>query len=220
LQRQNQFDEARKLLSKSLELQPDRRDAHNYLGQVHAKLGNMPEAIRQHREALRIDPQNAETHMVLGLLLVDADNVDEATQHLTEAVRLDPKNPLPHVLLGIALNREGSPEQADVHFQNALKLDPACVTALLQRSSIKAAAGHPALRDRQEAIRLAEQACELTHHKDPGAMLVLAVAYYEAGRAADAVQTAEIAFGLAQASGSRNVADAIRKRLADWQQRP
>jgi tetratricopeptide (TPR) repeat protein len=220
LQRQNQLEEARKLLSKSLGLQPDRKDAHNYLGQVHARLGNSAEAIRQYREALRLDPQDAETHMMLGSLLVDSGKADEAKQHLADAARLDPKNTLPHVLLGIVLVREGSPEQADVHFQNALKIDPACVTALLQRSSIKASSGNPALRDRQEAIRLAEQACQLSHRKDPGALLVLAVAYHEAGRAADAVQTAEIAFGLAQASGSRNVADAIRKRLADWQQHP
>jgi Flp pilus assembly protein TadD len=220
LQRQNQFVEARNLLSKSLELQPDRRDARNHLGQVYARLGNTPEAIRQHREALRLAPQDAETHMMLGSLLVDAGSVDEAKQNLAEAARLDPKNSMPHVLLGIVLVREGSPDQADVHFRNALKIDPACVTALLQRSSIKATSEHPELRDCQEAIRLAEQACELTHHKDPGAMLVLAVAYHEAGRAADAVQTAEIAFGLAQATGSRKVADAIRKRLADWQPRP
>lgn len=49
--RQNKLAEARDWLAKSLALAPDRKYAHYYLGQVQVKLGNVPEAIRHHREA-------------------------------------------------------------------------------------------------------------------------------------------------------------------------
>lgn len=218
LLRQNKFEEAREKLLTALELEPNSKYAHTYLAQVLAKLGDTTEAIRHHREALRLDPQDADEHASLGSLLVDAGDFREGKQHLAEAVRLAPDSPLPQVLLGIALVREGRAEQADACFQHALKIDPACVPALLQLASIRATSQQPSLRDRQEGIKLADKACELTGRKDPGALMVLAVVYHEAGRAADAVRTAENAWTLAQAGGNQQVADTIRKRLAQWQQ--
>lgn len=215
---QNKFVEAREKLLTAVELEPNSTYAHTYLAQALAKLGDTTGAIRHHREALRLNPHDADAHASLGSLLVDAGNFSEGKQHLAEAARLAPDSPLSQVVLGMALVRGGLAEQADACFQRALKIDPDCVPALLQLASIRAASQQPSLRDRREAIQLADKACELTGRKDPGALMVLAVVYHEAGRTADAVRTAENAWTLAQTSGSQPVADTIRKRLAQWQQ--
>jgi len=216
---QGQFAAARDKLQAALELQPNRKRAHSHLAQAYALLGDTDQAIRQHREALRLDPQDADEHASLGSLLVDAGRFAEGQQHLAEAARLAPDSPVSQVVLGVAQLRQGLADQADVAFRQALTLDPDCVPALLQLASLRATSSQPALRDRTEAIRLADKACTLTGRQDPGALLVLAVVYHEAGQAADAIRTAEQAWTLAQAGGNRQVADAIRQRLAEWQQR-
>jgi spermidine synthase len=65
-----------------------------------------------------------------------------------------------------------------------------------------ATAPDDSLRDRTEAVRLAEQACRLSGFKDARTVGTLAAAYAEAGRFGDAVSTAQKAVDLATASGN------------------
>lgn len=219
LLRQGKFAAARDQLQRAVELQPDRKRSHSQLAQAYAMLGDTDQAIRQHREALRLDPLDADEHASLGSLLVDAGNFPAGQPHLAEAARLAPDSPLPQVVLGVALLRADQADQALAAFQQALAIDPDCVPALLQLASLRATSQQPPLRDRSEAIKLADKACTLTNRQDPGALLVLAIVYHEAGQTADAIRTAEQAWTLAQASGNRPVADTIRQRLAQWRER-
>jgi len=57
-----------------------------------------------------------------------------------------------------------------------------------------------------ETVRLAEQACQATEFRDARYLDVLAAAYAEAGRFADAVQTAQEAANKAAAAGNQSVA--------------
>ena len=63
-------------------------------------------------------------------------------------------------------------------------------------------ATHPRrdLRNAVEAVRLAEQACQLSDRKLPTCLNTLAAAYAEAGRFAEAVTTAKKAIQIARAS--------------------
>ena len=71
----------------------------------------------------------------------------------------------------------------------------------------------PKFRDPQEAVRLAERACQLTSHEDPSVLDTLAVAYAAANRFPEAVATAESAIELADSTGQKEMAEHIRKRL-------
>lgn len=220
LESQGKFDEAQDKLAKSLELDPHRKYAHFHLAKVHAKLGRTAKAIAHYRESLRIDPRDAQTHVSLGVLLEETGDRQQAREHFAEAARIDPQIPLPQVLLGILLVRDGAPQRAEACFRKALQADPDYVDALLQLAWIKADSKQVELRDPQEAITLADRACELTQRQDPGALFVLAVAHHSSGRRAEAVQVAEMALGLARTAGNQPVADAIQKRLTEWLQRP
>jgi hypothetical protein len=63
------------------------------------------------------------------------------------------------------------------------------------------------VRDGKEAVRLAEQACELTGHKRPLFLGTLSAAYAEAGRFDEAVETATQAEALARAAGYETLAE-------------
>jgi hypothetical protein len=69
------------------------------------------------------------------------------------------------------------------------------------------------LRNGAEAVRLAERACELTHHGQPLFMGTLAAAYAECGRFPEAVTTAEKAEQLATTAGLAAVAAKNRQLL-------
>jgi Flp pilus assembly protein TadD len=58
-------------------------------------------------------------------------------------------------------------------------------------------------RNGEEAVRMAERACELTGHKQARFLATLAAAYAEAGRFPEAVSTAELARELAAAAGQK-----------------
>lgn len=215
---QREFVEARDKLLIALEINPDNPMAHSYLAQVLTRLGDFPGALRHQREVVRLTPEDADAQAALGSLLVDAGDFAAGRKHLAEAARLAPESPVAQVVLGVAQLREGLLEQAEACFQRALQIDPQCVPALLQLASLRATSQRPSLRNPEDAIALASQACELTDHQDPGPLLVLAVVYHEASRTADAVQVGQAALRVAQATGRADVAETIRKRLSEWQQ--
>jgi hypothetical protein len=80
-------------------------------------------------------------------------------------------------------------------------------------ASIHIIEGQPELYDVDEALALAKRACDVTGHKDPAAMEILAGVYVAAGRLGDAVITTRDALELALATGDRDSADRTRKML-------
>jgi hypothetical protein len=69
-----------------------------------------------------------------------------------------------------------------------------------------ATASDPGLRNGNEAVRLAEQACQSTQYNEAPVMGILAAAYAEAGRFDDAVVTAQKARAMALAQGQNEFA--------------
>jgi hypothetical protein len=84
-------------------------------------------------------------------------------------------------------------------------------------------ATHPdaTVRDPARAVRLAERAADLTAHRQPGILDVLAAAYAAAGEFDRAVATAQEAMALATSSGPAGAkfAGEIGKRLELYRQK-
>ena len=85
--------------------------------------------------------------------------------------------------------------------------------ALNNLAWVLAASPDDELRNGAEAVRLAERACELTHHGEPLFIGTLAAAYAEAGRFPEAVATAEKAEQLATSAGLKKVAEKNQQLL-------
>ena len=69
------------------------------------------------------------------------------------------------------------------------------------------------LRNGPEAVELAQRAIELTDGKSPAILATLAAAYAEAGRFADAVQTAHKALDLAAQQNEPALAESIQAKI-------
>jgi len=92
------------------------------------------------------------------------------------------------------------------HFQRVLELDSNSVPALNNLAFLRAAAFDPGLRNGNEAVRLAERACQQTQYKAIVPIRTLAAAYAEAGRFDDAVATARKVCTMDLAQGPKELA--------------
>ena len=99
------------------------------------------------------------------------------------------------------------------YYQRALELDTNSVLALNNLAWLRATASDPILRNGDEAVQLAERACQLTNYKEPFLIGTLAAAYAEAGRFTNAVAEADKARKMALAQGQKQVADTNEQLL-------
>ena len=107
--------------------------AHNNLGFLFLRRGELDEAISEFQTALDIRSRNIETHYSLGAALIQ-NNLgnafarkqlwNEAIDHLQEAVRLRPDYADAYFNLGSVLFQEGRPDQAIAQWQKALTIRP------------------------------------------------------------------------------------------------
>jgi hypothetical protein len=92
------------------------------------------------------------------------------------------------------------------------------LSALLVLASLRAAAADASLRNGEEAVVLAKQACALTRFQMAEPMDVLAGAYAEAGRFDEATRVAEFALWFARATQRTALAPGVEQRLALYRQ--
>jgi Flp pilus assembly protein TadD len=145
-------------------------------------------------------------------------NPDTAVRHLTEAIRLNPNIALTHFNLALIFKSKGMTEEAVTHFREALRVKPNWEQPMNSLAWILATHNNPKVRDPQEAVNLARQACELTDYQNPGFLDTLAAAYAAAGRFSDAVSTAEKALQIIASGDKKKRALAVQNRLDLYRQ--
>lgn len=105
-------------------------EAYNYLGMVHALLGDTNSAIESIEKAVAINPNYAEGLTNLGVLLAMTDRKEEAIGYYRQALAVNPNLPEVHNNLGVLLREKGEIEAAIKSFEQALTLFPDYIDAL------------------------------------------------------------------------------------------
>ena len=134
--------EAKLLLTKAIELNPDFAEAHSNLGNILRDLNKLTEAEISLRKAIDIKPDFAEAHYNLGNLLSDLGKLKEAEKSYRSAI--DIKSDFAEAawnLYGLA----NSIEEAEVYIQQCLKIDKNFLIAALTLSALKLHQGDPSL---------------------------------------------------------------------------
>lgn len=131
-------------------------------GQLHARLGQWPEAETALRRALQMAPDEAALHINLANVLKQQHQFDAAQAALERALRLSPDNALAHYNMGNLLRDRHQPQQALQHFETALSAAPqhadirynrACVLFELDQLDAARAAFEQLLRDTPQHAR-------------------------------------------------------------------
>jgi tetratricopeptide (TPR) repeat protein len=211
-EQKGQTDEAIEYYREALRLDDKLVEAHNNLGNLLDQQGRSAEALAEYQAAVRLKPQTPLVHENLGTQLAEMGRWDEAMSEYQAAARLAPADPRPAYLTGKAWLRQGRSRDAAGAFENALRLDPADVQSLVYLARLLASDASPQLRNGARAVALAEQANTLTGGNQPFVLGTLAMAYAEAGRFADARQTARTALQLA-GDGADKTTAALQAQL-------
>jgi Flp pilus assembly protein TadD len=191
---------------------PNDADVHNNLGNLLSAQGRNDEADRHFTAALRLKP-TPNTYSNYALHLVRSGRFVEAEEAARTAVRLDPRSAQAHNNLGTALAKQGRGAEAIREYREALRLMPGWPPAERRLAWLLATSRDDAVRDVVEALPLAEHASQRTGDRDPEMLDTLAAAQAEAGRFADAADTAARAAERADAARKPALAAEIRRRV-------
>ena len=195
----------------ALQLAPDHLPSRGDLGRALRQMGAVDEAIAIFREILRMYPDEPQAHLSLALALIEKGELDEAERHLVQYLEWKPDDASARTTFAQMLAGQGDPGAAIREYREVLQRDADHVDALNNLAWLFATHPDGQYRDGDEAVRLAERACERTKRSAPALLDTLAAAYAEAGRFDDAVRTAVEALALADRP-SPDLAAEIRAR--------
>jgi tetratricopeptide (TPR) repeat protein len=187
------------------------------LGDALSDQGKAEEAGRHFAEAVRICPDSVPAQSNLAMALVARGRLDEAAETCRAALQILSREPKIHYSLANILSEQGKWPEAIAEYKLLLQIDSNHVFALNNLAWLLATAPDSSFRDGPEAVRLAEQACQLSNYKVTLYMGTLAAAYAEAGRFDDAVKTAQKAVALATAMKDERLAGKNRELLELYQ---
>jgi protein O-mannosyl-transferase len=212
-----QLDEAMACYHKALELKPNDAYTHNNLGVSLGRKGRFDEAIVCYRKALEFMPNYSIAHINLGAVLARRGELDEAVLHLNRAVELSPDSREARQNLDLAIADRDIRAKAVAQLREQIRLQPENILALNKLASILATNPDASIRNGARAVELAQRAVKLTASPEPISLNILAAAYAEAGRFAEAVETAQQALALASSQNNTPLADAIRAQIKLYQ---
>lgn len=212
----NNYEKAMENWSRALKLRPNWEKVDLNLKIVKAQI-QTENNIRHYENILKENPDDKDSHNNLAAIYYQQENIEQAIIHWNETVRLEPENAQAHNDLATAYYKQNNIQSAIVHFSKALELKPKWIQVMNNLAWLLATAPQHELRNPAEAIRIAEQACELTEFQQTDILDTLGVAYAAAGQFTEAVSAAEKAMELAQKNNNPNLADEIRKRIELYQ---
>jgi tetratricopeptide (TPR) repeat protein len=195
----------------AIQNKPDFPEALNNLGAALAAQGRLAEAAENYRKAIEHKSDYPDALDNLGVILASQGQFDEAIRNYRQAIAADSNRPETFFHLGLALYQAGRIGEAVAAYRAALKMDANLSGALNNLAWVRATSPDDTLRNGDEAVRLAERACDLTHYEQPVFVGTLAAAYAETGQFEKAEAAAKRAFSLAQSRGQKNLAQKEQK---------
>lgn len=216
---QRRVDEAVALLTEALALNTNAPGTHFNLGIAYSQNNEWDKAATEFELVARMPAGNdvelndAELQNRLARALIRCHKPEEALKHCQELVANDPANPAFRFVLGstcLLLNR---PEDAITNLREAIRQAPKTPLYMNQLAAVLASCSDPRLRNGEEALALAQRACDLTHHRNAAFIDTLAMAYAEAGRFPEAIDAGEEARAIALAVQDQRGVEMMDRKL-------
>jgi tetratricopeptide (TPR) repeat protein len=205
---------------RALDIQPDYPDARNNLGYSLFQQGKVDEAITQYNVELESHPDDPLAQYDLGIALVQKGRLDEAITHYEKALAGLPDDAKVRNNLGAIYLQKHRMNDALAQYRRALEIDPNSVVIRNNAGHLAwvlAASPDDSLRNGPQAVELAQGLLQKSGGNEPESLAILAAAYAETGKFADAIATAQRAEMLAAKQSNFRLAGAIQGQLSYYQ---
>ena len=191
--------------------------ALNNLGIIFLDKGQLDDAISKLQAAIDLRPENAPAHDNLAKALLKKGEVAEAMVHYRKFFELEPASVEARNTLGTALIQQGHVREAIDQWQESLAIQPENGNAASNLAWVFATCPEDSIRDGTRAAELGERALRISGGKIAMIYKVLAAAYAENGRFADAIETAQRGAELATTQGNPGLAAELESNIALYQ---
>ena len=191
--------------------------ALNNLGIIFLDKGQLDDAISKLQAAIDLRPENAPAHDNLAKALLKKGQVAEAMVHYRKFFELEPASVEARNTLGTALIQQGHVREAIDQWQESLAIQPENGNAASNLAWVFATCPQDSIRDGTRAAELGERALRISGGKIAMIYKVLAAAYAENGRFADAIETAQRGAELATTQGNPGLAAELESNIALYQ---
>ena len=191
--------------------------ALNNLGIIFLDKGQLDDAISKLQAAIDLRPDNAPAHDNLAKALLKKGQVAEAMVHYRKFLELEPASVEARNTLGTALIQQGHVREAIDQWQESLAIQPENGNAASNLAWVFATCPQDSIRDGTRAAELGERALRISGGKIAMIYKVLAAAYAENGRFADAIETAQRGAELATTQGNPGLAAELESNIALYQ---
>ena len=179
--------------------------------------GRAVEAVMEYQKALAIRPDFAQGHLDLGKAYLRTGRLADAMAQFKIALQLQPRYADAEYNLGLAEILNGNRVRKAIrHWREALKTDPLNVAAQTVLAWTLATAPEPTLRNGPEALR-SQHLSQTREASNPRLLRVLAAAYAEVGRFAEAIETAQRGIALATSQNQAELAARLQGDLKLFQ---
>jgi tetratricopeptide (TPR) repeat protein len=204
--------------SEAVKVRPSHPVAHFNLATALLAQNRVREASAEFAEAVRLKPDYPQALTGWGRAQTQAGDFEAAMAHFEKALQLRP-DAFTCYHAGRAQLLNHRPQDAITSFRRALELRPNWPMAMNELAWTLATNPDPTVRNGEEAVRLAERACQLTDGKDLKSLAVLDAAYAEANRFEEAIATATKVRDLAVSLDEPKVVTAAETRLQEYRNR-
>jgi len=192
---------------------PNMAEGYANRGISYQTLGQFDKALAEYNKAIRLDPTEGFFYYSRGSLFQQTGRRDDAIRDLSECIRRKPNDPDAYLLRGRAHAAKGAYTQAGADLQKAVAGRPKDPAALNSLAWLKATCAEDSVRDGNEAVLVALEACRLTKWKNSHYLDTLAAAYAEQADFVKAVETERRAMELRDAKSSGREGMESRLRL-------
>jgi tetratricopeptide (TPR) repeat protein len=140
-------------------------------------MGDLPASIAEFGLAIELDPKNIPAIMGRGFVYFQIGNHQEAVDDFAQVIELNPNAAVAYNNRGYNYQQLGEDAKALSDFDKAIELESAYGLAHQNRAWSLLTAKDTSLRDKDEALKSANKACELSEFKNPGDLAALAAAH-------------------------------------------
>ncbi len=162
-------------------------------------------AVREFIRGLKdTEDKKVRAHIMvnLGGLVEDADS---AIGYLQQAIQADPDYADSYFILASREEKRGATQRAIRAYYKVIEKEPNHHWARIRLAKIFITSDNPKIRNKKEALKLAKEAGNITHHRNVDALRTLAMASSEFGKFDEAFNYATDALDLAKRRGQKSV---------------